>query len=149
MLDLIVVAVVMMSNNGGVMIAVILVCHLRRLIDVPIGQRLYCVPKPGAMRDSTAEQHRGCREGLKRQRQQNDCGSSPEKLLRHIKRISHPRLAPSASPEQCVQRANQSQVLDHHQNNHSRHDRCRQRHMRRKVVQNDAVTGDQNDRSHQ
>jgi hypothetical protein len=108
MLDLIRVAVVMMPNNAIVMIAAILMCHLCRLADVPIGECAYRVRKPGVMRDPTAEQHRGCREGLERQCQQKDCGSSPEKLLLHIKRISQPWPAPTISPEQCVHRTHQS-----------------------------------------
>src|SRR5438093_12081807 len=55
------------------------------------------------------------------------------------------RIAPSAPPEQRVRGAEQSEMLDHHQCNHALYDRGRQRHMRRKVIQNDAVTGDQND----
>jgi hypothetical protein len=83
MFDLIVVTIVMMSNNAIVMIAVVLVCDLCQLADVLVGQRLHRLSKPGVMRDSTAEQHRGCREGLKRQCQQKDCGSPPEKSLLH------------------------------------------------------------------
>ena len=39
-------------------------------------------------------------------------------------------------------------MFDHYENNHAGYYCRRQRHMRRKVVQNDTVTGDQNDYSH-
>ncbi len=55
MLDLIVVTIVMMSNNAMVMIAVVLVCDVRQLADVLIGQRLHRLSKPRVMRDPTAE----------------------------------------------------------------------------------------------
>jgi len=55
MLDLIVVTIVMMSNNAIVMIAVVLVCDLRQLVDVLIGQRFHRLSKPRVMHDPTAE----------------------------------------------------------------------------------------------
>jgi len=124
MLDLIMIAVVTVTDEPIVMIALVVMRDGRTLVSRLIRQRRCRLQDPGFVRDSTAEQHRGCREGLKRQCQQKDCGSSPEKSLLHIKRISQPWLAPSASPEQCVQRAEQSQMLDHHQNDHPQHDRC-------------------------
>src|SRR5438046_3102967 len=38
-------------------------------------------------------------------------------------------------------------MLDHHKNDHARHDCRRQRHMRRKVVQNDTVASGQSNYS--
>ena len=55
MLDLIVVAIVMMSNNAIVMIAVVLVCDVRQLPDVLIGQCFHRLSKPRVMRDPTTE----------------------------------------------------------------------------------------------
>ena len=57
MLDLIVVAIVMMSNNAIVLVAVVVVCDLRQLADVLIGQRFHRLSKPRVMRDPTAEEH--------------------------------------------------------------------------------------------
>ena len=56
-------------------------------------------------------------------------------------------IATSAPPEQCVYATKQSEMLNHHEDNRARHDCRRQRYMRCKVVQNDAVTGYQNDHS--
>ena len=55
MLDLMVVTIVMMSNNAIVMIGVVLVCDLRQLASVVIGQRFHRLSKPCVMRDPTAE----------------------------------------------------------------------------------------------
>ena len=55
MLDLIVVTIVMMSNDAVVMIAIALVCEVRQLADVLIGQRFHHLSKPRVMRDPTAE----------------------------------------------------------------------------------------------
>src|SRR5438093_2230311 len=116
MLDLIVVTVVMVTDEPTVMIALVVLRDRLALVIVVIRQRRCGLQEPGFVRDSTAEQHRGCREGLKRQCQQKDCGSPPEKSLLHKKRISQHWPAPSASPEQCVHGAEQSQMLDYHQN---------------------------------
>jgi len=108
MLDLIVVTIVMMTDEPTAMVALAVVRDRWALVTVVIRQRRCGLQEPGFMRDSTAKQHRGCREGLKRQCQQKDCGNPPEKSLLHKKRISQHRLTPGASPEQRVNGGEQS-----------------------------------------
>jgi len=102
MLELVMVTVVMVTDESTVMIALGVQRDRRALVIVVIRQRRCSLHEPGFVRDSTAEQHRSRREGLKRQCQQKDRGSPPEKSLLHKKRISQHWLAPSASPDQCV-----------------------------------------------